>query len=122
MLELNIKNFIKIFVLFILIDLIWINLFAAKKYKTMIKDIQNENMKIKMIPAGVVYICMTLLLLMFGSSDIKNFALGFLSYGIYDMTNLSLINKFNQTFAIFDMIWGGILFASTYRVANMIKL
>ena len=52
----NIKTFIKIFILLVLVDLIWLKLVAQKKYKVMIKDIQGEDMKVKMLPAFFVYI------------------------------------------------------------------
>ncbi len=118
----NIKTFIKIFVILILIDLIWIKLLAEKKYKVMIKNIQGEDLKLKLLPSFIVYILMSLLLLLFGSTNIRNFILGFCTYGIYDMTNLALINKFDSKFAILDMIWGGILFTITYKLQKYISL
>ncbi len=120
--ELTIKNFIKIFVIFILIDLIWLKFVAGEKYTKMIFDIQNEEMKVKYVPAILVYVFMTVLLMLFGSeSNIRNFLLGFLSYGIYDFTNLALINKFDGTFALADMTWGGVLFALTNKIALKIN-
>jgi len=93
--------FIKIFILFIIIDMIWIKFLAENKYKKMIKDIQNEELKIKILPTIFVYIFMTLLLILFrNTSNINIFLLGFLTYGVYDMTNYALFNKFNLHFAI----------------------
>ena len=104
--------FIKVFVLFIIIDMIWIKLVAENKYKKMIMSIQNEELNMKIIPAFFVYIFMSILLILFRNTTKLNvFLLGFLSYGIYDMTNYSLFNKFDFKFAILDMIWGGILFS-----------
>jgi uncharacterized membrane protein len=118
----NIILFIKIFVLFVIIDMIWIKLIAENKYKKMIKSIQNEELNVKIVPAIFVYVFMTVLLMLFGSqSNIRNFLLGFLSYGIYDFTNLALINKFDGLFAVADMTWGGILFALTNKIALEIK-
>ncbi len=122
MVNLNVKGFIKIFIIFILIDLIWIKFIAGPKYSKMINDIQGEPMKIKYIPAIIVYVFMTVLFMLFSSqSNIRNFLLGFLSYGIYDFTNLALLNKFDKTFALLDALWGGVLFAVTYQVALKIN-
>jgi uncharacterized membrane protein len=108
----NIIKFAKIFILFIIIDLIWIKIFAEKKYKNMIKDIQGVDLDIKIIPALFVYVLMALLFILFRTkSNIKMFLLGFLTYGIYDMTNYSLITKFDPIFGFADMLWGGILFS-----------
>jgi uncharacterized membrane protein len=117
----DIKKLVIIMIVFILVDLIWINFVAGPKYNKMIYNIQNEEMKIKILPALIVYVCMGLLLLFGSSSNIKNFLLGFLSYGVYDMTNLALINKFDVKFAIADMTWGGILFMVTYVLSNYIE-
>ncbi len=111
------KNFVKIFVIFVLIDLIWIKIIAQKKYQRMIFDIQGEPMKAKIIPAMLVYVFMTVLLMLFGSkSNTRNFLLGFLTYGVYDFTNLALINKFDKVFALLDALWGGILFTLVNRI------
>lgn len=116
----NIVNFIKVFCLFILIDLIWIKYIAGPKYKDMIFDIQHSELQIKPIPAILTYVAMTLLLLLFvSSSDYKNFLLGALSYAIYDLTNLSLLDKFDANFALYDTLWGGLLFMIVGRLSNL---
>jgi uncharacterized membrane protein len=113
----NIKLFIKVFVLIIIIDLIWIKLFAEKKYKNMIKSIQNKDLEIRIIPTILVYVFLTTLFILFRStSNIKMFLLGFLTYGVYDMTNYALLNNFDFKFALFDMIWGGILFSTLNHI------
>jgi uncharacterized membrane protein len=110
----HITIFIKVFLILFIVDLIWIQLFAKNKYRKMIKNIQNEELQIKIIPTLLVYVFLTLLFILFtNKSNIKMFLLGFLTYGIYDMTNYALLNKFDRNFAIFDMIWGGFLFTIT---------
>ncbi len=117
--KLDIKNFIKVFVIFILVDMIWLKFVAGKKYKVMIRDIQNEEMKIKMIPGMLVYVFMTLLFILFYQNSMyKMFLLGLLTYGVYDFTNLAIINKFDKTFALYDTLWGGVLFAATYLITK----
>ncbi len=122
MVNFDIKNFVKIFVIFILIDLIWLKLFAGPKYRKMIYDIQGEPMKPKMIPAFLVYVFMTILFMLFSSqSDTRNFLLGFLTYGVYDFTNLAIFNKFDKVFALFDALWGGVLFTLVNRINLELK-
>ena len=117
MVNFNLKNFVKIFVIFILIDLIWLKLIAGPKYSKMIYNIQGEPMKIKTAPAMLVYVFMTVLLMLFGSkSDTRNFLLGFLTYGVYDFTNLAIFNKFDKVFALLDALWGGVLFTVVNRI------
>ena len=88
----------------------------------MIYNIQGEPMKIKTAPAMLVYVFMTILFMLFSSqSDIRNFLLGFLTYGVYDFTNLALLNKFDKTFALLDSLWGGILFTVVNRINTELK-
>ena len=122
MVNLNVKNFVKIFVLFILIDLIWLKLIAGPKYAKMIYNIQGEPMKIKSAPAMLVYVFMTILFILFSSqSDTRNFLLGSLTYGVYDFTNLAIFNKFDKVFAVFDALWGGVLFTLVNRINTELK-
>ncbi len=120
--KLDVKNFIKIFIIFILIDMFWLKFVASKKYRVMIRNIQNEEMKIKMIPGILVYVFMTLLFILFYKQSVsKMFLLGLLTYGVYDFTNLTIFNKFDKIFAVYDTIWGGVLFAITYILASKIN-
>jgi uncharacterized membrane protein len=113
----DLKKFVKIFVIFILIDLIWIKIVAKPKYSKMILNIQGEPMKVKMVPAFLVYVFMTVLLMLFGSqSNTRNFLLGSLTYGVYDFTNLAIFNKFDKVFALFDALWGGVLFTLVNKI------
>ena len=116
--ELDIKNFIKIFVLLILIDLIWLKLVAQKKYQKMILNIQKSELKIKLMPAFLTYVAMTLLFILFHQPNtFKMFMLGFLTYAVYDLTNLSLLDNFDPMFAVADMLWGGVLFTVVNKIA-----
>ena len=117
MVNLNVRNFVKIFVLFILIDLIWLKLIAGPKYAKMVYNIQGEPMRIKSGPAMLVYVFMTVLFILFSSqSDTRNFLLGSLTYGVYDFANLAIFNKFDKVFAVFDALWGGVLFTLVNRI------
>jgi uncharacterized membrane protein len=83
----------------------------------MILNIQGEPMKVKMVPAFLVYVFMTVLLMLFGSqSNTRNFLLGSLTYGVYDFTNLAIFNKFDKVFALFDALWGGVLFTLVNKI------
>lgn len=44
-------------------------------------------------------------------------ALGFVAYGTYDLTNLSVMNGFGFKIAIIDLVWGTCLSAITSAVA-----
>lgn len=122
MVNFDIKGFVKIFVIFILIDLIWLKLIAGPKYSKMVYNIQGQPMKIKMVPGLLVYVFMTILFMLFSSqSDTRNFLLGALTYGVYDFTNLAIFNKFDKVFALLDTLWGGVLFTLVNRINLELK-
>jgi uncharacterized membrane protein len=110
----EIIDFIKIFLLLIIIDFIWLKFVMGNRFNKMIYSIQNAEVKIRIIPALFVYVFMTLLLYYVGikqqMSVLKLFGLGFLTYGIYDMTNYATIQNYKLDIALIDMTWGGILF------------
>ncbi len=47
-------------------------------------------------------------------------ALGFVAYGTYDLTNLSVMNGFGIKIAIIDLLWGTCLSAMTSAVAYLL--
>ncbi len=47
-------------------------------------------------------------------------ALGFVAYGTYDLTNLSVMNGFGVKIAIIDLLWGTCLSAITSAVAYLL--
>jgi uncharacterized membrane protein len=117
----NIKEFVLIFVLFIVIDVFWLKFYMKDVYEKLIKDIQGTEMKIRIYSALFVYVCMTILLLKFRNNNILDmFLLGLLTYGIYDFTNYALFTKFDFKTALVDMLWGGLLFALVAKLTNFI--
>lgn len=117
----NIKEFVLIFVLFIVIDIFWLKFYMKNVYEKLIKDIQGTEMKIRIYSALFVYVCMTILLLKFRNNNILDmFLLGLLTYGIYDFTNYAIFTKFNFKTALVDMLWGGVLFALVAKLTNFI--
>ena len=110
----QVKKFFVVLILLLIIDSIWVGLFAAPKYRKSILEIQGEPLVVNMKMAVLVYFAMTLLLMLCLSKNFttqETFLVGFLSYFIYDFTNASIFKKWDKLFGLFDSIWGGILFA-----------
>lgn len=120
--KISIENLIKTLAILFVIDFIWIKLVAQRAYKKIVRDVQKEELQIKIIPAIFAYISMTLLLVIFSSeSHLKNFFLGLLTYSVYDTTNLALFKNFDPKFAIADVIWGGVLFMTSGYLMHLNK-
>ena len=122
------KNYIAPFILFAL-DTLWLQIFMKHKYNDMITEIQKEKMEVKLLPAMLAYIIMIIGLIMFVIPNVKEennlmdslkygFMFGFISYGIYNFTNLSIVKKWHTSTAIIDTLWGGILYFLTAYLTN----
>lgn len=110
---------VKILLLLLILDFLWIGLVFKNYFSPMIFRVQGSDMEPKIIPAFIAY------LLLFGLSAVfltranniyEAFLLGFCVYGVYDATNLATIKNWDPVLALMDTTWGGILFASIYWI------
>jgi len=50
------------------------------------------------------------------------FILGLCIYGIYETTNYAIFDNWNIKALILDTLWGGILYASTTYIVNILNI
>lgn len=107
---------LKIAVVLVVLDYGYLSL-VGKKFANMIQSIQNSPLQLKLVPAALCYLAITVLVYYFlvrpRRSVPEAFLLGVCVYGIYDTTNVATIQKWNPTLAWIDTLWGGVLFALT---------
>jgi uncharacterized membrane protein len=112
-----IVDILKLSIIFTLIDSIYLYL-MSNIFKTMIKQIQGSDVKIRFISTILCYIFLIFSLYYFivsqKASIITAFLLGISIYGVYETTNLAIFKKWDPIIAIIDTLWGGILFSITY--------
>ncbi len=49
------------------------------------------------------------------------FLLGIVIYGVYETTNLALFKNWSILTVIIDTLWGGLLFAATTYIVNLLR-
>ena len=49
------------------------------------------------------------------------FLLGIVIYGVYETTSLALLKNWSILTVIIDTLWGGLLFAATTYVVNLLR-
>jgi uncharacterized membrane protein len=49
------------------------------------------------------------------------FLLGIIIYGVYETTNYALFKNWSMLTVIMDTLWGGILFAVTTYIVNLLR-
>jgi uncharacterized membrane protein len=116
-------------VAFVAIDMVWLVWLARATYVAEIGDLLRKQPN---LPAALVfYLVFAAGLVFFAvSPGLKSgslfqtmalaAALGFVAYGTYDLTNLSVMNGFGVKIAIIDLVWGTCLSAITSAVAYLL--
>lgn len=104
------------------LDAIYLNTFRSF-YNQQISLVQGGDVKFKILPAIITYVVLVFGLYYFIIRDKKSvkdaFLLGLVIYSVFELTNMTIFNKWKITTVMLDTLWGGILFAittwATYR-------
>lgn len=103
-------------IVFVLLDGIYLNL-IQEYFNHQIKIIQGSPIQINLVYTAITYLFLILGLNYFIISKSKSVQeaalLGFVIYGVYEFTNISLFKKWSLLTALFDTAWGTVLFALT---------
>lgn len=105
----------------LLLDFMWIGLFMGKQYANMIPKIQGNDISTRPGYGVLSYILMVIGLLVFVLPNIRKEYLiedslkygllfGIVLYGVYDFTAGAVLNNWDMKIAIYDILWGGIVF------------
>ena len=115
--NINIKDFIIIGIIVLVLDFIAFKLFITAHFSKLIKNIQHSEMTVNYFGAGIAYIFITLSIYLFiikpNLSLFYAGLLGFFIYGIYETTNFAIFKDWTILTILIDSIWGGILFFTT---------
>lgn len=113
----DIVLFIKILVLFLIVDGLWLKLFMGPSYHKMIPKIQNSPMKTKLWTAICAYLLLGIGIYYLVIPHIKKESryrdsifyggiFGLVVYGVYDFTAGSVLDQWDMKLAILDILWG----------------
>jgi len=96
------------------IDSVYLINIGGPMFDKMVKQIQNDDMKLNIYGAIGAYALMILaiykFIIMERKPPIDAFILGICIYGVFDFTNYAIFNKYNITIGLLDMLWGGMLY------------
>jgi len=111
-------------ILFIVIDFIYLNT-IKNFFSKQIQDVQGSPIKFNLLGAALCYIFLIFGLNYFIIKPKKPisdaFLLGLVIYGVYETTNYALLSKWSILTVIMDTLWGGILFALTTYLVNLVR-
>lgn len=128
------KIFIIGFLFLIVVDFIWISLLMGGFYKSQLGDLAKKKGDVLRpnIPAAILVWALVLVgiiafvLPRIPSDSIPLHGLlwgalfGLVTYGIYDLTNFALLEKWTLTMTVVDMAWGSVICGLTSVVVGFL--
>jgi uncharacterized membrane protein len=123
-----IRSFLIVAVAMLLMDAVWLTLQFSYN-ASIIKNVQKSVMKMRYVPAALVYLIMSLAvtyLAILSSKTMKESVqkgamVGLAMYGVYDLTNLATLDAWTTRMAIQDIAWGTFLCAVTAGIGYKFK-
>jgi len=111
-------------IIFITIDFVYLNV-IKDYFINQIVRVQGSQPKINYFGAALCYIFLIVGINYFIIKPKKSindaFLLGIVIYGVYETTNYALLKDWSIITVIMDTLWGGLLFASTTYIVNMLR-
>jgi len=111
-------------VIFITIDFMYLQ--SVKGYfQKQVQSVQGTAMQVNYLGAALCYVFLIVGINYFiikpNRSLTDAFLLGLVIYGVYETTNYALFKNWSIVTVIIDTLWGGILFAITTYIVNMLR-
>ena len=111
-------------IIFVILDGTYLNLIKGY-FNKQVKSIQGSDIQINIVATGLTYVVLIYGLNYFIIRKHKSVQeaalLGFFTYAVYELTNLSLFKNWNITTVIIDTTWGAVLFSLTTAIVYKIS-
>jgi uncharacterized membrane protein len=111
-------------IVLISIDFIYLNVIKGY-FGRQIQNVQGSKLEVNFLGAALCYIFLIVGLNYFiikpNKSINEAFLLGLIIYGVYETTSYALLKNWSIITVIIDTLWGGLLFASTTYIVNMMR-
>jgi uncharacterized membrane protein len=111
-------------IVFISIDFIYLNVMKGY-FMNQIQSVQGSQPKFNYLGAALCYIFLIAGINYFIIKPRKSvneaFLLGIVIYGVYETTNYALLKNWSLMTVIIDTLWGGLLFAATTYIINLLR-
>ena len=119
-------NFLMLLSAIIFISLDFIYLQSIKDYfQKQVQSVQGSAMQVNYLGAALCYVFLIAGINYFiikpNRSVTDAFLLGLVIYGVYETTNYALFKNWSIITVIIDTLWGGILFALTTYIVDLLR-
>lgn len=111
-------------IIFIFIDSVYLNI-IKNYFQKQIHNVQGSSVQINYVGAALCYLFLVVGLNYFiiipRKSVSEAFLLGLIIYGVFEFTNYALFRNWSIVTVFMDTLWGGILFAITTYIINLLR-
>jgi uncharacterized membrane protein len=111
-------------IIFISIDTIYLNI-IKNYFQKQIQSVQGSGLQVNFLGAALCYLFLIVGINYFIIKPHKSvseaFLLGLVIYGVYETTNYALLKNWSLLTVFIDTLWGGVLFALTTYIVNMLR-
>ena len=119
-------NFLMLVSAIVLISIDYVYLNVIKDFfENQVNKVQGSPLKINFLGVALCYVFLIVGLNYFIIKPHRSindaFLLGLIIYGVYETTNYALFKNWSLITVIIDTLWGGLLFASTTYVVNLLR-
>jgi len=112
-------------IVFVTIDSVYLTI-IKDFFQKQIQSVQGSAIKINFLGVALCYIFLIAGLNYFiikpHKSVYEAFLLGLVIYGVYETTNYALLKNWSILTVFIDTLWGGILFAVTTYIVNLLRI
>lgn len=125
------KNYIIFIIVYMILDLLWITMMSSMYYNEQIAVIQNSEPKYRYMYALMAYVALVFVLLyvcipladskVYPSSMIAFAVVGFSIYGIFNLTNAAIFERYPYHFVAIDTLWGSVAFGFMGLVYDLLN-
>lgn len=111
-------------IILISIDFVYLNVMKGY-FNNQIQSVQGSVPKINYLGVAICYIFLIVGINYFIIKPHKSvsdaFLLGIIIYGVYETTSYALLKNWSLLTVIIDTLWGGLLFAATTYIVNLLR-
>ena len=125
---------IAMFATIVVLDYVWLGIvlsdFLKKEFKPYIEKQKDGSIKIKLWAGLIAWALLSIGTYIFAVLGADNISIailtgalfGLITYGVYDLTNLTFFPKYSKKFTIIDIIWGTVLCSIMAAVGYIVEM
>ena len=107
----------------LVLDSVYLSL-TREFWGNVVKSVQNSKIVLRYLPAALVYALLTIGLSYFilqrGARVDEAFLYGVVVYGVYELTNRAILDRWPMSAVLLDTLWGGVAMATTTYIVKRI--